>query len=160
MTSSSSAAGERGSGPGDEERLDFFRGADLAAGRFLFLDLDGASESSETTKSSKSSEAGYQLVLVSQSGGISTIIIRGIVGFGLVSLLLIVIENSSTRAAFCCPPSLDRGKNGIVVFVRGFGVVYDFLRLRNHVRKLEHWQGWLASYVLFETGCCATLTLH
>ena len=60
MTSSSSSSG-RGGGdprPGDEERFDFLRGAvDLLAGRFLFFDLVGASESSETTKSSRSSTA-------------------------------------------------------------------------------------------------------
>jgi hypothetical protein len=55
MISSLSTGGDR-EGSGDEETVDFLRGAvDLGAGRFLFFDLEGASESSETTKSSRSS---------------------------------------------------------------------------------------------------------
>ncbi len=53
-SSSSSGVGER---RGDD-KLERFRGADGfgAAGRFLFLDLDGPSESSDTIKSSISNE--------------------------------------------------------------------------------------------------------
>ncbi len=53
-SSSSSWVGER---RGDDN-LERFRGADGfgAAGRFLFFDLDGASESSDTIKSSISNE--------------------------------------------------------------------------------------------------------
>jgi len=54
ISSSSSSSGGGKLGPGEEERFAFLRGAvALEAGRFLFLDFEGASESSETTKSER-----------------------------------------------------------------------------------------------------------
>lgn len=97
--------------------VDRFRGAEDLTGRFLFWGFEGASESSETTKSAISS-GDYQYMDRSNQRGAPTVIVILLLPITscLISILVVILGDGRTGPAL---PRSSRvqGRKNVLVFI-------------------------------------------